>query len=104
MGYKIQRHNDDTSNVDDRADRIFITAYGRVKDIWFMRKSKKIKLAKDIAWHMADDTQKNLINGNWVCLTKSQKKRDIVDEVWWDIKKSILKINNINWVKDEKFN
>jgi len=76
--YEINRNKDFHQPYVDFADEYLIKAFRVYDKFYFFRKKKKLRLIKEHAINQLMDIEDNLIHRNWVCLSKSEKKLNVV--------------------------
>jgi hypothetical protein len=94
--YEINRSKDCHKDYVNFADEYLIKAFRVYKGFFFISKKKRLEAIKRLAQDQLMDVNSNLTQSNWVCLSKSAKKLDIVRGF---IMGSVATINHLTEIK-----
>lgn len=93
--YGIKRSKEIHPDYVRFADEYIFKASRVYPKSWFTSKKKRLSLVKEHAINQLLDVQFNLCNSSWVCLSKSEKKINIVKNFIHDSIDTIYYITSI---------
>jgi len=97
--YEIKRSKECHKDYVSFADEYLIKAFRVYEGFFFRSKKKRLEAIKRLAMNQLMDVNSNLTQSNWVCLSKSAKKLEIVRGF---ISGSISTINHLTEIKRKK--